>query len=249
MWIRNHWLALLGVGITALFLFLQLLVWGKQGYDLMLVAGNIIVTVVLWVVLICAIVHYRRDGRKADALRLEAKNTESQHRQELETRGTELISKLGKEHEALLIQERSKAERKAAGMYRYFAEEVRRAERIGCLSGDIDSLWRCFDHRINTVTTEGGIPEIFQHPLSDRIENQEVSWGLPIEVWKFQQDFKTLQTKLHAQSSLVPNLKSLFANMTLPNELTSEQVVESLKDCAEKLKQESNRIWQEMRSV
>ena len=57
---KKHWPALIGLFLSGLYIYLQLLVWRKHGDDLMLIAGSIVVTVVLWIVLIVAINHNRK---------------------------------------------------------------------------------------------------------------------------------------------------------------------------------------------
>ena len=64
-WLAKHWAALLavvGIFLTGLYIYLQLLQWQKHGDDLMLTAANVVVTVLLWAVLLAAIVRYWQLG-------------------------------------------------------------------------------------------------------------------------------------------------------------------------------------------
>ena len=67
-WLEKHWLGLAGVAMSALYIYLQLLVWQKHGDDLRLTAANIVVTIGLWIILLCAIARYWKLGklRKGD---------------------------------------------------------------------------------------------------------------------------------------------------------------------------------------
>jgi hypothetical protein len=53
--LKEHWGAVAALFLTALYLYLQLLVWRKHGDDLMLTAGSIVVTSALWILLLAAI--------------------------------------------------------------------------------------------------------------------------------------------------------------------------------------------------
>jgi hypothetical protein len=61
-WLGKHGAALSGLFLTALFIYLQLVVWKKHGDDLMLTAASIVVTCSLWMILLLAIVRYWRHG-------------------------------------------------------------------------------------------------------------------------------------------------------------------------------------------
>jgi len=57
-WLQQHWAALSGIFLSALYVYLQLVVWKRHGDDLMLTAINIAVTSCLWVILLVAIGTY-----------------------------------------------------------------------------------------------------------------------------------------------------------------------------------------------
>jgi hypothetical protein len=56
--LKEHWGAVAALFLTALYLYLQLLVWRKHGDDLMLTAGSIVVTSALWILMLAAISKY-----------------------------------------------------------------------------------------------------------------------------------------------------------------------------------------------
>ena len=66
-WIEKHGIAVIGIFLSGLYIYLQLLQWKKHGDDFMLMAGNIVVTAVLWLILLTLIVrnlssHHPRRG-------------------------------------------------------------------------------------------------------------------------------------------------------------------------------------------
>jgi hypothetical protein len=61
-WLKRHWVAICGLFLTGLFIYLQLLQWKRHGDDLMLTAASIVVTALLWVTLVAAALRYRRLG-------------------------------------------------------------------------------------------------------------------------------------------------------------------------------------------
>jgi hypothetical protein len=83
MWLRQHWVSLLGLFLSALYIYLQLRQWQQHGDDLMPVAASIFVTVALWATLLSAIWRYRRDARQSEALGSRLKNLEYEHEVQL----------------------------------------------------------------------------------------------------------------------------------------------------------------------
>jgi hypothetical protein len=65
-WFGKHWAALFGILLSALYIYLQLVVWKRHGDDLMLIAANIVITCSLWMVLLIAIGRYWKHGKNAE---------------------------------------------------------------------------------------------------------------------------------------------------------------------------------------
>lgn len=59
-WLKAHWMAVAGLFLTALYIYLQLLQWKRHGDDLTLTAAKIVVTCGLWVFLLIAILKARQ---------------------------------------------------------------------------------------------------------------------------------------------------------------------------------------------
>ena len=72
-WLAKYGLGLLGIFLTGLYVYLQLLVWKKHGDDLMLPAASIIVTCSLWVTLAIAIVRSWRREAPAQTIAIDAR--------------------------------------------------------------------------------------------------------------------------------------------------------------------------------
>lgn len=60
---EKHWAGLSGILLSALYIYLQLVVWKRHGDDLTLTAANIVITCSLWVVLLIAIGRYWKGGK------------------------------------------------------------------------------------------------------------------------------------------------------------------------------------------
>jgi hypothetical protein len=66
-WFGKYRVVLCGLFLSALYIYLQLVVWKKHGDDLMLTTTNIVVTCSLWTLLLIAIVRYWwRDAHAVD---------------------------------------------------------------------------------------------------------------------------------------------------------------------------------------
>jgi len=61
-WLGRHWVAVVGILVSGLYIYLQLLQWKKHGDDFMLTAANVIVTASLWAILLVAIGRYWKSG-------------------------------------------------------------------------------------------------------------------------------------------------------------------------------------------
>ena len=70
--------AIIAVGVAALitapWFYTQLLTWKAEGHDYMLLVGNIIVTLVLWVILASAIWINLRDAKRASRKEVKIQN-------------------------------------------------------------------------------------------------------------------------------------------------------------------------------
>ncbi len=82
MW-KEHAPAWMELGLTALFLLLQVSVWKKQGFDMSLEALSILCTGALWVVLIRTIFKYRKDSRHAEDLRAAIQTLRDDHKTQM----------------------------------------------------------------------------------------------------------------------------------------------------------------------
>src|SRR5580658_630660 len=94
MWFQKHWVALCGLSLTALFIYLQLLQWQRHGDDFMLTAATIIVTGLLWIVLVVAIFRYWRDSKQAESRQAAVDNASAQKIVKLEAEEKRLIGEV-----------------------------------------------------------------------------------------------------------------------------------------------------------
>ena len=67
-WLKRHVITLIGIFLTALYMYVQLLVWKKHGDDFVLTAVSIIVTAILWLVLVVSIVKQIEKASEVDVL-------------------------------------------------------------------------------------------------------------------------------------------------------------------------------------
>jgi len=69
-WPRNNWTGIVGICLSALYVYLQIEVWKKHGDDVTMQALGIVGTVGLWLFLLVAIGRYWKDARRAEATKM-----------------------------------------------------------------------------------------------------------------------------------------------------------------------------------
>jgi len=149
---------------------------------------------------------------------------------------------------AFARSDREIAEEKSLALKQRMEKNIPRAVKLEHFAADASALASELENMLKVAVINGcPIPPELEHPLSGDIYNLEIKeWnGFPVNVWKFQEDFKWQRDRIRARTELIPNVKSIFpsAKMTLPSERTSDEILRILKEFAEELKEESDRLW------
>src|ERR1700689_1161552 len=77
--IREHFVGIAGIFLSALYMYLQIQVWKKHGDDVTMQALGIVGTMGLWAFLLIAIARYWRDANRSETAKSKLLNAEYEH--------------------------------------------------------------------------------------------------------------------------------------------------------------------------
>jgi hypothetical protein len=121
-WLRQHWLAALGVlfglccvVVSCLWFYVQLLQWKKHGDDFMLMVANVIVTGILWLMLIGTSIYFWKMSQRVQSTKAQIVTLKDGHSKQikaLEDAHKEQEQKSQKQHDSDMLQMAKLAEQR-----------------------------------------------------------------------------------------------------------------------------------------
>lgn len=248
------WIAGAALVLSAIWFYFQLQEWKTHGHDYVPMVVSIVSFLLMWAIVCAAAWKNWQDASRARSLRAQivtikdecATQINGLNRRHMESMSAAMLRLTEDCHQQI---DRDKASWRLAASVKFGAmvRDIPKATELQLIAAELDDLRRRLEDMIAAARTEGPLPNELEHPLSGITDKLGTGCaGFPIEIWRFQQDFKRSNCRLRAraQAFLARNLESEFGTtvIALPDDRSGSLVLKLLSTCSEELLGEASRL-------
>lgn len=251
----------IGIGAAAFILagirfYIDLQEWKAHGHDYMGLVLSILLFLVTYAVVIAAVWKNLKDAKRAESLRVQIVSIKDDHKTQTDHLNSQHLTQCQEIEAGLAESFKKQTDQQRAGWRQSAAKmmlDIPKATELRLIADGLDDLRHRLEDMLNVAKATGSVPDELEHPLSDIIYKLSTAGaGFPTEIWRFQEDVKSQQTRLRAraQAFLARTLKREFATtkITVPDNRKSSEVLKLLSECSEELRAEADRLWRTCQS-